>query len=289
MSHFVSVGLPESGKTTYLAALWHVLESREVPGSLQLTALQADREYLNKIRDAWIDFARVPRTLTPAGGISFYLSDETDAAFGNVDFPDLPGESFRAQWTERQWTEDFDRLIRAADGILLFLHPAIVEARGIVDFERAVGSGKGQVKGAVAEVDWDPLRSPTQTQVVELLQFLVDAWQGTPPIPTAILVSAWDRITTLADARGDVPPTPEAWIAARMPLLSQYLRANSDWFKFQVYGVSAQGGDFDTPGDRERMMDQIVTSERIRVVERDAESHDPTSPLRWLLHQTRRS
>ena len=35
--HQLVVGLPGSGKTTFLAALWHALESAEVSLALQLT------------------------------------------------------------------------------------------------------------------------------------------------------------------------------------------------------------------------------------------------------------
>lgn len=289
MSRFVSIGLPESGKTTYLAALWHVLESHEVSGSLELaSALQVNREYLNTIRDAWIDFQPVPRTLVPQGGVSFHLREEEAGVLGEVDFPDLPGESFRSQWTEREWSEDFDQLIRAADGFLLFLHPSFMEGRRIIDVDRSLGLRADGREAGRTEVKWDPERAPTAVQVVELLQFLVDAWARTPPIPAAIVISAWDRVEVLAETRGDAPPAPEEWIAARMPLLSQYLRANPEWFRSRVYGISAQGGEFTKEGDRERMMEHLVTSDRIRVVDADGESHDPTRPLRWLLAQATR-
>lgn len=285
MSRFISVGLPESGKTTYLAALWHVLESREVPGALQLAQLQANREYLNTIRDAWLSFSSVPRTLVPTGGIAFALVDEANSLLGTVEFPDLPGESFRAQWTERQWSEDYDDLIRSADGILLFLHPSVIEPRLIIEVDRALGP-KSRMQAVVSkEVAWNPEQSPTQTQAVELLQFLTEAWQQSFPVPMAIIVSAWDRVAVLAEATGSEVPTPENWIAARMPLLSQFLRANPEFFRPRIYGMSAQGGDFERSGDRERMMDHVVTSDRILVVEPERVSHDPTSPLRWLMQQ----
>jgi hypothetical protein len=285
MSRFISIGLPESGKTTYLAALWHVLESREVHGALQLSALQADREYLNTIRDAWLSFSSVPRTLVPAGGIVFTLADEADSLLGTVEFPDLPGESFRAQWTERQWSEDYDGLVRSADGVLLFVHPSVIEPRQISEADAALGSKARKRKAAAQELAWNPERSPTQAQAVELLQFLAEAWQQSFPIPAAIIVSAWDRVAVLAEATKSEEPTPANWIAARLPLLSQFLRANPELFRTRIYGVSAQGGDFEVSGDRERMMDHVVTSDRIRVVGPDRVSHDPTSPLRWLMQQ----
>ena len=47
------VGLPGTGKTTFLAALWHVAKSHEVPGSMRLERREGDQEYLNWIADEW--------------------------------------------------------------------------------------------------------------------------------------------------------------------------------------------------------------------------------------------
>ena len=41
------VGLPESGKTTFLAALWHIIASGDVNESLVLGAAGPSMEHLN--------------------------------------------------------------------------------------------------------------------------------------------------------------------------------------------------------------------------------------------------
>lgn len=285
MKQFISVGLPSTGKTTFLAALWHVLESREVDGSLQQRGLQADREYLNKIRNAWIAFEQVPRTETPIGGVAFDLADPIGGAAGRVEFPDLPGESFRTQWTDRHWTEEFDERVHAANGILLFVAPALRESRLIVEADSRLPTPASPAGPAMpsAEVAWNAKHSPTQAQVVELLQFLDDAWEPGRPIPLAVVISAWDLAERFAAYDSGAAPAPEDWIEARMPLLWQYLRANTERFRWRAYGISAQGGDLAEQAEVSRMQEYAVTSQRIRVVEVDGESHDPTRPLRWLL------
>src|SRR5262245_55989499 len=55
-------GLPETGKTTLLAALWHVAKSHEVPGSLRLERREGDQEYLNRIANSWSKCAELVRT-----------------------------------------------------------------------------------------------------------------------------------------------------------------------------------------------------------------------------------
>ena len=54
------MGLPGSGKSTFLAALWHQLESTEIPTAFIAERLQPDREYLNKIREKWLEFEEIP-------------------------------------------------------------------------------------------------------------------------------------------------------------------------------------------------------------------------------------
>src|SRR5258708_2938371 len=55
-------GLPETGKTTFLAALWHVAKSHEVSGSMRLERREGDQEYLNNIANAWSKCAELVRT-----------------------------------------------------------------------------------------------------------------------------------------------------------------------------------------------------------------------------------
>ena len=51
------VGLPETGKTTYLAALWDVVNNpEEVEGALKLACLPVNAQYLNMISEKWIAY-----------------------------------------------------------------------------------------------------------------------------------------------------------------------------------------------------------------------------------------
>src|SRR5690606_21208825 len=58
------LGLPGAGKTTYLAALWHVIESEDVDSALRLAHLHGEHGYLNSIRGKWLDVQHLDRTKT---------------------------------------------------------------------------------------------------------------------------------------------------------------------------------------------------------------------------------
>src|SRR5260370_25751159 len=96
------IGLPETGKTTFLAALWHVVNSREVRGALELLHLEGDRKHLNIIRKAWLEFREVGRTIpTTEQIVSMRLGVQGEAEAGELVFSDMSGEAFRQQWVDR--------------------------------------------------------------------------------------------------------------------------------------------------------------------------------------------
>ena len=96
------VGLPQTGKTTFLAALWDIVGSGEVAGSLKLEKLGGDQQHLNDIRDLWADCNKVARTRTANERVvSMSLRDVRTNTTSEVVFSDMSGESFERQWTER--------------------------------------------------------------------------------------------------------------------------------------------------------------------------------------------
>jgi hypothetical protein len=128
--------------------------------------------------------------------------------------------------------------------------------------------------------DWDPRDAPTQVKLVDLLQFL-DARLSSPrPLGLAVIVSAWD----LVEDTSVLEISPKCWMAKRMPLLNQFLHANTDIFNIQVYGVSAQGGTLDEEESAEELAKVMPPSHRIRV-RKDEEDldHDITEPVKWLM------
>ena len=47
------VGLPHSGKTTFLAAIWHLINAGEMSTKLIVKELRGNTAYLNEIADRW--------------------------------------------------------------------------------------------------------------------------------------------------------------------------------------------------------------------------------------------
>jgi hypothetical protein len=90
-------------------------------------------------------------------------------------------------------------------------------------------------------------------------------------VPLVVVISAWD----LVESGGQ---TPSQWLSKELPLLDQFLRANSDRFKTQLVGVSAQGGDLSQAAE---LMQLTKPADRIRVVSQDG-PNDITAPVHWI-------
>jgi len=281
-SRLLLIGLRGSGKTSFLAALWHLIEAGELPTALIASELQPDREHLNRIRESWLKFEPVGRTSLRSQEVtSLVLRDAATGTAIDISLPDLSGELFRLQWATRKATQFYADLAVNTAGIMLFLHVDAVR-RSLRIPSASEGETEPQVSSSAASdsaaprpiSEWKPDDSPTQVQLVELLQFARFLHTSVKPLRVAVIVSAWDLVTESI--------LPEAWLESYLPLLSQFLTANADALPFRIVGVSAQGGDLQK--DLDRLQAESVPSRRVRVVERVLEpNRDLTAPLRFLL------
>lgn len=274
------MGLPAAGKTTYLAALWHQVSSKEVSSSLRLEKVDGDRTFLNQIRDQWMSAVAPKRTdldivqpvllqLVPtAGGDAFAL-----------EIPDLAGEIYRSQWQHRQMVEHHQERIRAVDGVLLLIHSRVFKSVLLSEMQPAFPA-KSTLKSARPDKksarDWNPEETPTQVMLVDLLQMMAAERAGCPRLRVAILITAWDLIA-------DPKPSPGDWLRNHLPLLDQYVSSNPQWFTVQSYGVSAQGGDYENSDQREELTSHLRHTKRIQMAGPDCQAHDLTAPIFWLL------
>lgn len=286
--HCLLVGLPAAGKTTFLAALWHLVHQIRMPCALKIDRLKGSSRYLNEMSNAWLNCTAVPRTNPGSEAIvAMELSESATGRVMTVVFPDLSGESFESQWTTRTMTQTFEKQLGGATGALFFINPTtVVEPTRIDQVAPAIAEVEALLADAAQDhstdqhdlnesLPWKPEEAPTQVQLVELLQFIDSRRSSRVPFRSAVMISAWDRVALEG-------LTPAHWLRARMPLLWQYLTANERAFDSVIFGVSAQGGEYDaavreqlsrmTPGERVQLVGSAVSN-----------SHDLTEPIQWLM------
>lgn len=279
----VIIGLPASGKTTFLAALWHLISARDEPTALQFDTLgSGSMAHLNEIAKRWRNAQVQDRT--SVGGhrvVSMNLKNAAGAPV-RVIFPDVAGEAFRRMWEERDCTPEVAEILRTG-GVLLFIHSDTIRPPKWVVDEIALSREAGLPMPAGQEVAWHPRLAPTQVQLVDLLQLLRVQPLDIGRRRLAIMLSAWDK----ASGEG---LSPQAYLERKLPMLAQYLRRGSDGWAWRVYGLSAQGGDYDAiePGAPQHPQAEALRkldrpSTRIQLVAANTETHDLTEPLAWLM------
>jgi hypothetical protein len=291
------IGLPESGKTTFLAALWELVNEQRVAKGLTFDSIgENDHSYLRKIVTVWRRATEQARTrLTGLSAVRMNLRD----CAGNVvevAMPDAPGEDFRAMWENRELGRVLGESL--ADGnIMLLVNGNKVKPPAWVTERAAQRKATGKPKIDALAKEWHPSVAPTQVQLVDLLQLISHAPVGRAGRRIVVMISAWDKV------EGE-RLTPEEFLTEKLPLLAQYLEAGRDGWTSRVYGVSAQGGEYDgnddnaepvdgaaprqktTNGrDADRLREVEIPAERIRLVFGKRESRDLTEPLQWLMHR----
>lgn len=294
------IGLPRAGKTTYLAAFWHLLLSEEVADSLQMAELQPSREHLNNITALWRQWKSIGRTTLPKERVvtvNLRIPGSTDDY--ELAVPDASGEAFRRIFETRRCSADFETLASEAEAVMLFIHPSQAIPPQTIDvnvdaladlidaaFEETDVEAEDTANSLASETSTETTEAPEplkfspkyatyQSKLVDLLQ-ISRRFRGTNPQKLAVVISAWDLCT----AEGF---SPEQWLRERLPLLHQYLHANDDICPFEIYGISAQGAELKTPGT---LVDALRSSDRIKVIHNGEESKDLTLPIRYVLSQS---
>jgi len=277
-------GLPSAGKSTFIAALYHLVQDGSLPESLILEELYGiNSDHLQKLEGKWLCGDHLDRTYIPDEiRASLSLRDQSTGELIELHIPDISGETYSQQWENRTCNKDFISMIDEVTGILLFIHPHTDKATSILSANKLVrilDSAETDIHQCTDEnnftgscvTEWDAKTSPTSVKLVEILQFISE--QLDRKMKLAIIISAWDLVASMR-------VQPNIWLQQRLPLLYQYLSTNDDIFQYKIYGISALGGDLDA--DKKDLLSKSPI-QRIIVVEDDLTTSDITLPLKWLL------
>jgi hypothetical protein len=268
------IGLPGTGKSSFIQALDEVLKHPPSAEALCADGLAHDRSYIQDGKPKFLAGEKLVRTDRQLDNTSVELcfKHPPSGLRGRLHLPDEKGEVFRDQWVNRRWEESYAASLAGIAGALVFLR-ADEKSRN----DERLGALAKEILKSGAERPFEMKEASAQVQLVDVLQFLIE--HGSPPKPlrVAVLISAWDTVGHEGDLR---PKDPTQFLEREWALVSQYLRANPESFTPKVYGVSAYGG---VPGQLGALAEQ-APHERALLVEPTGSSHDLTRPLRWLLH-----
>lgn len=284
----VMAGMPQTGKSTFLGALYHVLETG-IDQPVTLHVLPKARRHLEGLRERWLRVekeSRTPREITGMNEMS--LTSRRDKTTLLLRWPDLSGEYFDDMVRKRLVEGQVASLLTEATALLIFIHPDTVTIQPrIHEVDRvtnavALGANEKDRESQLSESEkvqvkeWDAMMVPGQVLIVDLVQLILTHWIGPSIRKASVIVSAWDVLAPHV-------VSPNTYIAGQLPLLDQFLTTNSDWCEFRIYGVSALGGDPDI--HKTKLQEESDPIQRIKVVNADgADAEDGIlSPLLWLI------
>lgn len=258
-TELVMMGLQASGKTTYLAGLFHALSEADDTG-LSLRRYPDEREYLLGLERRWLDLVEI-RHSAHVGPQSVELPIR-DAQGRDIDLqmPDISGEEYRDAWENGEFSPMIAQLLQSASGLLLFVHAQDLSEPELIDLRSKEASQERPTL-------WKPAMGVTQARICDLLEQVVELKRGSLP-PLAIVVSAWDTV--------EAGLTPDGWLRWRLPLLAQWLDASDLASPHKLFGISAQGGDLSDADARAQLA-------RVPRVDRPGGAHGLMEPLQWLL------
>ena len=293
-SRLLVAGMPGSGKSTFIAALKHVLVAEAVHASLRITRFADHEEHLNALEDRWLSLDRFDRTKTSTEAwVELHVRRVDDGTEAVLVIPDLRGEAFEQPACQGLCRSDVHEVLAASDGILVFTSADRPDDDLLMsDLDDAFGAGAEEVLPEDEAADTAPPKvEPVdargrraahlvpdligeEAKLVELLQVP----NRRPLVATrrrlALIVSAWDLVGR------DGAEAPTDWVRANRPMLAQFLRHNGDLWRVRIYGVSAQGGRL--PEDKGRLEAVLTPSERVLIVGEACARHDVAAPIVWL-------
>jgi hypothetical protein len=293
-------GLPGTGKTTFIAALWCYVKSDATEKSLTVNSLAGvEHEYLNSIANDWMEYKIPGRSLqnTHFEKVILPLKRVSDSQAVTLEIPDIAGEKFRDHFDMREWSFEFDSLLHDVTGILVFVNPLAannqpkfiadaIESEALFE-ENAMNADPpitqgGSAKKEASEVppkptltNWDIKFVPNQVKIVEGLQFLHHHKTLQKPLKLSIIISAWDAVPGAEELE------PEQWLENNLPMLSQYLQCNVDKFTSCFFGVSAQGCDYEKDAEVDALIEKPL-HDRVKIKQGKNTDTDITQTIIWM-------
>lgn len=281
------LGLPRTGKSTYLGALWQLVQDPAEPTVIERD-VTGDRSYLQRLGDKVALGKEIGRTeISSVEGMQLTLGFEDGDI--TVHIPDLGGETLRLLVEDRIWHQRLQDTIAVSNAMLLFLHPEEVRLPMTIAMADDILSGlksspdgdspapdNGYDTERNTEVELPKFQAESACSVakcIDALENILMNQRGRWPIRLGIVISAWDTV--------EGSPTPESWLKDRAPALYSFAQANNDMIEWSLFGVSAQGGRL--PSQRDELLARGNVRDRVFARNASGVAVPVTEPLRWAL------
>ncbi len=272
------IGMPSSGKTTYLASLCRLLlyGGQETGWKLDVKDVPEGFERVQILIKNINSYKAVKRTYgLELNNVALSLYNQNQEWMQFV-VPDSSGEIFRDLVYDRRIASNIMDHIVESDMLLFFINvntmiweeriklgeksaiKQLNEEQGdkvtqsaediVEEYARDRENEQIKSKEQVKNKEKEQKKYNNQSALVELLQIII--YLVPHSLNIRFVISAWDLVEK--EFKQD-KVTPKEYIKIKLPLLYQYLEFNSKLIDYEIWGVSAQGGDFDDEDDLKKL------------------------------------
>ena len=277
---YYMMGIPESGKTTFLVAFTFMLEDQTEGTRLHLNPSEPPEGMTKEFKeemDHWGKFE--PLDHTRVGQIhrmKYTLYDEKEERY-ILEIPDRYGEIFSNIVLNRYINDDTRAEWLAADKILFFVNFQRMNIGNQEELltelpqetQQLLINGKESLEKK--EEDDKKFILPDQFVLVELLQMLQEIRRN--GVFIKFIISAWDSLNL--QGIDHEKQLPEIVFEKYLPFVYQFLKSNSNSIYAEFWGISAQGSDLSDKEEIKKMSQALDSMERVIVVDSEGEvSHD---------------
>ena len=268
-------GLPKAGKTTYIAALWDIIQRRQGDFDLQFTTNPENATYLNEIWEYWVKMENIERSKTPApDDIKINVRRKSDGQEMELCIPDFMGEQFQ-KIIDRTLSENIKKWIESSDRMLYLINTLEDGSKDDMDEEEEANpEGADRQEEREKALPLTPERMMDVSQNLMVLKYIVT---HTNMKKIAIGISAWDK-------KMGAGQTPEEYLKRRSPVLYNFIKYHFEDVLY--FGVSAQGFDYSNKAEKAtEMREKARQSNRafIAYATEETLSSDLTRPLNYLI------
>ena len=265
-------GLPDAGKTTFIAALWDIIKRKGSSLELQFSTTPDNTTYLNEIWEYWVSMKKIERSKTPApDDISINVKRVTDGTELVLDLPDFMGEQFQ-KIIDHTLPENIQKWITKSDRMLFLINNLNDSLKDDLEDETECAIDRVKEKEEAPRLAPEKMLLASQNMMV--LKYIANHVRMKK---VAIGLSAWD--VKMKEGK-----SPEDFLKQRSPVLYNFIKYHFSEVVF--FGVSAQGFDYkDVAAKEKEMRDKTRNSDRAFIVfDKDSEpSPDLTRPLNYLI------
>ena len=261
------VGLPDSGKSTALAALWFSVKERSQACDWYLTNsdIPDNASRWSTLRDLWLQGKALKRTEHKPSPEMMKLkltSHEGDKKL-TITVPDIAGEDYEKLYESGLFPKIHSERLVKSEHLVFFVHVNDYDHPVVIHAPHEQSNHTEKNESEIQE--WKPGKMHPGSKIIAILRGIKQLRGGVFPKITVVL-TAWDLIPENS--------SPEEILNQRFPLLAQYLRTN---FEFDLLGLSSQGCDYDDQKPLEGVdLDEI---ERITVTTSKGEIHNDITKI----------